>query len=496
MAVRHGRAFVAVASAQLLACGPEAREHADLARVCGHEAPWRVLELPEDEAPLTFFSGVQRLGDRIYYIVGAAPHDGDPQNEDAEFWTTPVPEHTTLWSTGPCGESPRILAHDVWSVDADERWPDVVLARTGVTTGDILAIDPEGVVPPQVFLRDLHLLDAWTDHGVVSALPRQEDGIGTVRLSPYPSAVGEEPPEPITLRADVRAPYGNTKTVGDDVFTITSSGDLLAIDLAEETTSTLASGVVAFAVSSDGGFVGWQEPGAEGDLDALRATHLLDRDTGNQIDLGDARCCGLFFGREGMQIRLPEGGALSQRIVLVPSLEVMDVPTPLDLVYRTADDRWFGTGAGSELLLYDSETGDQQALFDDWGWWSAGPTSVDVLDFPSAIDSSSMRSEGALWRADYDADRPERIAERATFEYILDAQGRVITPLDVDEDFLGDLVVIDPESLDEMLIDDHVFAHLPSHYHPDPLFDDDAIGYTIVDGERSGVWLTRLPAPE
>src|SRR5574338_677196 len=64
---RDARFFGALVVAPLLACGPEAPEHAVLEPVCGHESPWRILELAEDEAMLTTGSGLQRIGERIYY---------------------------------------------------------------------------------------------------------------------------------------------------------------------------------------------------------------------------------------------------------------------------------------------------------------------------------------------------------------------------------------------------------------------------------------------
>ena len=55
-------------------------------------------------------------------------------------------------------------------------------------------------------------------------------------------------------------------------------------------------------------------------------------------------------------------------------------------------------------------------------------------------------------------------------------------------DWRGRLVLVDPDTLDERPIDERVAATVLVGGELGP----DTVGYAVVDGERSGVWLARL----
>jgi hypothetical protein len=58
----------------------------------------------------------------------------------------------------------------------------------------------------------------------------------------------------------------------------------------------------------------------------------------------------------------------------------------------------------------------------------------------------------------------------------------------VDDTWLGELTLVDPDTREATRIDDRVIAGTPlaTWKHPD---DPDILLYGVVDGERSGVWL-------
>ncbi len=495
-----GIAVVCIAS-----CGPEAHEPAEQGRVCGHDGPWRVLELDEDQAPLSTAFGAQRFGDRIYVIAGDAPRLGDPQLPGAEFWPFPLPEHTALWSMGLCGESPRELAHDVWRTFEDERFPGVVFAGTGASEGDVLAIDPEGILPPRLFLRDVDSLEAWTDHGVVSRVPHGgSDGPVSLRLLPYPSAVGDEPPAPVILLEQVSEAFGDTRVGGDEVFAILPTRELLAIDLVDGTATTLATGVAHYDIAAEGALVVVQGLGEDGSSIG-GPVDLVDRIAGTTTRLADtsAACCGPRSNVTYVEIPFAPESGLSQRIVALPALEAFDVPQPWRLTMPIDDGAWLAIRGDAIYYRFDPATSTGEALFDVEGSVARGSSTAEFTEVfvrTGEWQSIDVLDEGVPWEFRYDGSAPEQLAERATSRYVRLPDGRVVTPVDVGADLLGDLVVVEPDTLEERAVDDHVFAALPVPT-PSPTFDDtgEIIGYAVRDGDRSGLWITTLvdgPAAE
>jgi hypothetical protein len=78
------------------------------------------------------------------------------------------------------------------------------------------------------------------------------------------------------------------------------------------------------------------------------------------------------------------------------------------------------------------------------------------------------------------------IGNRVSYPYSFLPDWRVLTMLEVGQDWLGKLAVVDDETLEEQVIDDRVL----SGYRD--VEDDGSIIYAVDDDEREGVWLTRL----
>lgn len=70
------------------------------------------------------------------------------------------------------------------------------------------------------------------------------------------------------------------------------------------------------------------------------------------------------------------------------------------------------------------------------------------------------------------------------------ADGRYFGPSDVDDRWLSSLTLVDPVTRTELAIDDHVFLNSVGRRPPD---DDGLVTYSVSDGERSGIYLARLP---
>ncbi len=461
------------------ACGPDGREAPELDRVCGAEGPYRVLALDGDTTVAS--PELRRVDDRIYAIVGAVPEADQLQ-----------PDATTVWSFGPCGESPRIVAHDLFSLSELEQWPGVVLGRTGSRTGDLVVIDPEGVAPPRTIVRDVDLLDPRTDVGILATLPRDHsrDEPHTLRLSPYPDAPDGELRAPETLLDDVVV--GSVEAVDSDAFALTLAGDVVAIDLASRQVETVWSGASSFDLSLDGRWLVVTEVAGPG---LPRSVYLLDRDEGTETLLGevtheliDAK---LSFD-DGVELPQDPSTGLQQRFAVLPSLEIVDVPVGLGLRRDTSDGRWLAQDKDG-WVLWDAATGEVDPLFEGGGSFSSmGSDRLEVLQVELTVGTHPQRQEGELWQAEYDAGEPELLAHRATTTYVRLEDGRVVTTLGFDGGDVGELAVIDPDTLDELVIDDHVRMRLPTQYDPEVFGDADLLAYAVLDGDESGIWLARV----
>ena len=146
------------------------------------------------------------------------------------------------------------------------------------------------------------------------------------------------------------------------------------------------------------------------------------------------------------------------------------------------------TGSGNSLL--DISTGESTLLIDEPGFRKIGPDHIDLRRGDWVLDS---RIEAPLWRYDYDGSEPRQLAERVSGVF-RDIGERTVTTLDLDDRWLGNFVVVDPESLAELHIDDHASWLSPALSDGEP-FGPDTLAYAVSDGDRSGVWIVR-PAAE
>jgi hypothetical protein len=129
----------------------------------------------------------------------------------------------------------------------------------------------------------------------------------------------------------------------------------------------------------------------------------------------------------------------------------------------------------------------------DTGWSTSfgAEDYVESIDVEVDLDGSHLRDTGVWERAYFDTGERELIAHRASVTSRHLPDDRAITVVDIDERLVGDLVVIEPDSLAERRIDDHVLMTGLGIDSPLTPLGEGLIAYGVRDGNRSGVWLVR-----
>lgn len=502
--MKHRVTSWALVCAVLAACGPDDIVPAELGEVCGAASPVRVLELAPDQQ--IYSDTPLQVANRVVYVL--SEHGVD--EADARF---PTIAGTSVWSTGPCGEAPVELATGVDFVVASGRWPDLVLGCR-METGDVVALDPSGEREPAVIFADVGADPnygcgfASTPHGVLT-IDAQADERGALVFHRYPDDPYGGPAEPTVLLADVRVPAmpslrgpgilgGALHAFDEFVLALTAEDELVRVALADGAVTTLRSGVREFSASRDGRYVLWQSSATTGLLYDYPAGKIFLRDlaAGTDVPLLESSLAfnqgamlsaqhGVFAIRLGLSTEDP------QRVFRLPTLEFTDLPPGLFLGASLGDARWLGQYLFERTwVIVDLGTGMITQFFSGGGFTIARePDAVTLF----SVDGSNPRTEGRVWRVPLDGSKPTRQARRATRYLERLEDGRLVTPLSVNRQWLGSLVLVDPTTQDELLIDERVFA-----FSLDPAPTDDDVGvlrYSVSDGERSGVYLARLPAP-
>lgn len=479
-----------------IGCGPDDVAMAVHDEVCGEPGPVRILELDDDRR----LSYAVEVGDpsgreRRLFAVGYAPESDDESVVVEEF---------QLWSVGRCGEDPLLLSSEVAHVRSLDVWPDVELGCT--STGDWLTLDREGVRAPNVVFETA---ECWpydeTPWGLVAVEPHDED-FGAVVLHRYP----EDPwaaastrtvlLDPVRIRTTPQHVWPGQLAVlapfEDDIFALTPADDLVHYSLLDGTSSVVASNVFEFEVSSDMRWIVWQDVVVtNGDAEwPGGAIWLLDRSTGSVRRLDDAALAvqgrGAFVVPGFVRLRLGDLYEAPERLYRLSDLASFDLPLELGLTTPIDDGRvllgeHFGRGP---LVLLDPATMSSRTLFDRAGNWRVVDDGVRLVEVPSCC-SSDAYSEGKLWHVPFDGE-PQLLARRSTAWDVDMPDDRVLINVDVDEDRLGNLVVVDPATLDELRVDTRV------HNWSSDVDDDGELTYAVADEDRTGVWITKLAAAD
>ena len=194
----------------------------------------------------------------------------------------------------------------------------------------------------------------------------------------------------------------------------------------------------------------------------------------------------MMFSGDLIQIWIAED---QTRLVALPSLTVHDI-YPAQTVYLKLDDGRYLTSNGSQDSLLDLGTGEATTVLNEPGFRKMNPDHIDLWQghYPPGD-----REDAPLWRFYYDGREPLQLAERVSGVFRELADGRTITVVDLDEQWLGSFVAVEPGTLAELHIDDQVASISPALGDGAP-FGPDTLAYAVSDGDRSGVWIARLTA--
>lgn len=491
-------ATLALAVPGLFGCGAEPG-YVAYAEVCGEAGPVRVLALESGERlngrPI-------KVGERVVFTVGRAAPDeaGQP---------SPSTIGKVLWTTGPCGETPRELARDVESAYQVSQWSGLLLACDSAA-GELLAIDPTGAAPANAVFTGLSSCDvSWTPHGMVSlAVPDEgegdsegvEMGLGTLLLHPYPADPLREVAEPVPLLEGLRTTSLEGEKTGQQLqvfpefaLALTADNALLRVELADGAVTQLQTGVAAFVADDTGRYVLWQDVTPTNDNRNYPAGKLFLRDRSDSTDvfLGEAA---LAFNGNALRY-LDRGviylGLAAIRVFSVPDMGFHDLPDVGRIAGMLDEHRWLLAGQGMLNLV---ELQGDQAIATTTLYRGYGDIDrvledgVDLLKVEPCCQRSSLRAEGPLWFIPF-AGEPRRLAERASRWGRVLGDGRRATMLDIGGDWRGTLTLVDPATEEVLRIDDGVFAQT---YAAKQVFGADVLVYSIPRGERAGVWIARV----
>jgi hypothetical protein len=476
--------WICAALMVLTGCGSEpARESAELAELCGVEGPLHLIALEADQRVYR----VDVFEDRLYYATAHREGDQDP----------PVYGEPTLWSSGLCGEQRRKIADGITSTFSDERWPGLLLGCREQAR-EVVSLDPTGLQPAHVVFADI---DCWgghdTSHGLVSLLA-EDEGPGTLVLHRYPVDARTETSAPIVLLDPGLTPEhpisrrSRLRLTDDDAFILTDEQTLLRISLRDEDVVVEQTGVRDFEVSSDGRYLLYQDLNLTGDPDESEgAVILLDRIAGTgttvaQTDLAYSPIPLAWVDLGVVPLMLSNG---MLRVHFLPGLDFVDTRYGTYFRGATADGRWLLQGTDNRLYLGDAPRPEYFTyLFDGTAQLAADAISEDGVTLMNLTSCCSPSDEGPLLFVPFDG-APRHLADRVSRARVSVDDRRLLTTVEIDEHGDGELVLVDLDTHDEQLVDTQVGGTFRSLSE----YGDRVFLYSVTDGERTGIWLIRLP---
>jgi hypothetical protein len=267
------------------------------------------------------------------------------------------------------------------------------------------------------------------------------------------------------------------------------------LSLIDGSAVTEASNVREFEVSPDRRWIIWQDTEITDDDPEWPSgpVYLRDRMSATTLRLDDAALAGTlpssfsFIDRNLVRLRLGYLYEEPERAYLLPSLQSFEFPLDREPLRAIGDrflvEDFFGQ---SSLEWFDPVTGATEVFFESGGMMMFKGDGFEILEGARCcIEQDLSQRQSKLWYVPITGDR-QLLAHRATMQYASLSDRRLITTLDVDDDRIGDLIAVDPDSLEERLVDERVI------WSGVGIADDDTMLYAVDDDERTGVWLARL----
>jgi hypothetical protein len=471
-------------------------EPAAFGELCGEVGPVQILALDPDR-PLAAVVNWGTIDERRILRVDYLG-EGEPPIEDGPF----IGEEE-VWSVGPCGEQPLLLAAATAPVilEKPDAWPELLLVRDR-TTGQISAVDATGVrASNPVFETGNSAWASDVDDGVLMLVPHDEQSAALVLLR-WPEDPWTMKAEPVVVHDSVRMPTSlqAPKLTDEDFLLITTADELVAVSRLDGELTTIATDVHSFENDSSGRYIIWQ--GTEltnGNPDSPEGPiSFLDRQTNEVTQLAEAslhHASGVGPIDELDVFHLWIETDQVERFYRLPSLESFDVPAHL-AVFRSVDDTrvlvadylfWLASVPDGYALL-DTVTGELTPLVFDGAIVGSDEDGIFFLE--NVEPYSNSLEAGKLRRITWDGET-ELLARHAIRSFLLTTDHRVVTPLAIAADWTGSLMLVDPATLDEQVIDEDVLAYLPQQVDLE-VTGDPVILYGVAHPERQGVWLARL----
>jgi hypothetical protein len=448
-------------------------------QLCGRDGPIKLLDL--DPARIPRFVVTREVGDR--YVFGIASEtDADAYDHD-------------VWSVGPCGEDPILLAEhiDFFPLYFDA-WPELAFVcdeASGVTS----AVDPTGMAPSNPVFDSGDCVMLPTPDGVLTMLG--EGDTGKLVLNIWPGDPLTEPSTPIVLLDEARrtaSPSNESRTryevlsvTEEEVFAITANDELVALRLDDQSSTVLAEGVRKFRISRDGRWIMWQglevtydDPDfPEGPLFAL------ERETGvsSPIGAGVLSLQNVTAATLGLlHYESRASGSLEPHWVRLDTMESYELShnvAPIRVIDETK--LLVGTPWPSHMWMLDVSTGELTPFFEGSGI---------SYEFPDEGATILRGSGGQLVRIGYDG-QSRVLASGAEQGYELTPDDYVITTYGLDANDLGALIIGEPETLAQRYIDTDVTGY--SIAVLEELDDSVRVSYAVVDADpnRHGMWLAQ-----
>lgn len=482
--------FVAVGCAWLLACEAEQPERSvepiELAENCGQTepirllryAPWRKVQWG---APVGIYGDRRLLG--VHY-----------------FDTLVAPD--VLYSVGLCGEQPKQLLSgrfSVWTPPGQD-WP-FAFARDG----DLHVIDPSGARAPKRVAR-LPSFGHWTDDGIFTIRGDSDESTGELVGYWWPDDIWADDFEPVLLHDSVKIAWNALQGSYDELFFMTADDELARLSLDDGQLEIVATDVHSFAIGRERDdsplgswprYVLWQDiEMSNHDVEHPEGeVRLLDRVSNQVSSLGHSALDSASRGATNwsasgiVQLPMHVDDEWVLRLFQLPSLSHVDVPITIEPWYMLDDDLHLIVRFGEQgpFGTLDVQTGETLRFADYFtnprgAYWHEQR----AYALLSAAGQNEL-AEGEMWLID-GGDPPKLIANRATLAHQLMPDGRLLTGINLDGNMVGDLIVVD--DFEERLIDHDVRT---SYLSTGPSVGEDMVSYSILQGERAGLWLARLP---
>ncbi len=438
-------------------------EPVELVEHCGQREPTRLLELDANRYPSrNALHAIRRVGDRlVYFIEVYADGVAFPAESSADIIGNEV------YASGLCGEDPVLLTDEVdFLFDPRHEFGGEILGCRR-EADEVILLDPTGADPARVLLSGVGCSPLPVGGGIVGVRPTQPDP-ETGELI-YKASLADPDSQVEVLMPEVLTPFAETsfyfadirrlRTTGDDVLALAPSGDIVSVDVTDQSTKIEVADVGGFELSFDGRFILWEEgpPVLAGQTWEAREMFLRDRDTGQDLALGLAR---FGIGSAGVQPGMVRATAdfinEDTLVVLLPSQEQFTFGSDQFVNGRHPDSGFImwspsaDDGTPGPLHVFDPELGESEAVFDRYGGWAYEGEQFLLLE-------NTGEDEYALWERYLDQPEPELVVT-SVFQPFFVSETRVAAIRDLEGDRHGSLHIIDRNSEMTLVVADRVNA--------------------------------------